>query len=321
MSPKAGPSSHKTTNDISHLQVAITEPSRLDQDLSPEVSKFPLVWPNLEEFERWKAKEEKDNLIEFLSSRNYSHWVHRSSNRPDTVYYETQTLYFCSRHTYYKAKQDGGKKVKGGCPCRLVVRTYPGTNEVRAKYKSNHSHEIGQANAPFTRFRGRNKIVPRTTTRMTSSRSGQGREPNDWMKEQEVHGIIKRDESVPKGSFGVARESPSGPQAPQVSLPPISTILDKLRDEHPKFPFLASYVQRPATLASQCSSDSCDCSGSIARWRGSSGNQTAQSYMTTNSLQAQVALRPYVGKSKEYYSGPYAVTEAPNHNQSLSRWS
>jgi hypothetical protein len=45
-----------------------------------------------------------------------------------------------------------------GCPASISFKTYHGTDEIRASYNPQHSHEIGEANLPFTR-RGRRAIV------------------------------------------------------------------------------------------------------------------------------------------------------------------
>jgi len=45
-----------------------------------------------------------------------------------------------------------------GCPASISFKTYHGTDEIRASYNPQHSHEIGDANLPFTR-RGRRAIV------------------------------------------------------------------------------------------------------------------------------------------------------------------
>ncbi|KAJ7588438.1 hypothetical protein C8J56DRAFT_890227 [Mycena floridula] len=39
-----------------------------------------------------------------------------------------------------------GKRVAGGCPCRLTIKSYPGTHKVLGHFIDKHSHQIGQDN-------------------------------------------------------------------------------------------------------------------------------------------------------------------------------
>jgi hypothetical protein len=36
------------------------------------------------------------------------------------------------------------------CPCRLVVKTYPGTTTILGRYENEHSHPIGSQNLIYT---------------------------------------------------------------------------------------------------------------------------------------------------------------------------
>ncbi|KAJ7301891.1 hypothetical protein DFH08DRAFT_622795, partial [Mycena albidolilacea] len=44
------------------------------------------------------------------------------------------------------------KRILTGCPCRLTVKTYLGTDEVLGRYTHGHSHPTGDANARFIRI-------------------------------------------------------------------------------------------------------------------------------------------------------------------------
>jgi hypothetical protein len=45
------------------------------------------------------------------------------------------------------------KRIFGGCPSLVQIKTYPHTNIVLGKYISNHSHAIGMENLKFIQMR------------------------------------------------------------------------------------------------------------------------------------------------------------------------
>jgi len=44
------------------------------------------------------------------------------------------------------------KRIAGGCPSLVQIKTYPHTSVVLGKYISNHSHAIGMENLKFIRM-------------------------------------------------------------------------------------------------------------------------------------------------------------------------
>ncbi|KAF7307118.1 hypothetical protein MIND_00505200 [Mycena indigotica] len=107
----------------------------------------------------WKAKEEENNVVEFVKGD-----THGSKAVPPR--FKEHTKLVCARHSrsgrkkYVKKHPERVRKVPSrkldgkGCGASISYKTYFDSEEVRACYISEHSHEIGPANLAFTR-RGR----------------------------------------------------------------------------------------------------------------------------------------------------------------------
>ncbi|KAF8665264.1 hypothetical protein AX16_000285 [Volvariella volvacea WC 439] len=133
---------------------------------------YTLVFPNLDAFNAWRMQEEERQMVEFVkASRNssrYSGDTHGSKAVPPR--FKDHTKLVCARHSrsgrkkYVKKHPERVRKVPSrklegiGCLASISYKTYYDTDEVRACYISQHSHEIGLANLPFTR-RGRRAAV------------------------------------------------------------------------------------------------------------------------------------------------------------------
>ncbi|KAG5654706.1 hypothetical protein H0H81_007462 [Sphagnurus paluster] len=137
---------------------------------------YTLVFPNLEAFHEWRAQEEERQTVEFVKACLHIHTpeisplthtqgdTHGSKAVPPR--FKDHTKLVCARHSrsgrkkYVKKHPERVRKVPSrkldgqGCPASISFKTYFDTDEVRACYISQHSHEIGLANLPFTR-RGR----------------------------------------------------------------------------------------------------------------------------------------------------------------------
>ncbi|KAJ7246300.1 hypothetical protein B0H12DRAFT_1126604 [Mycena haematopus] len=124
---------------------------------------YTLVFPNLEAFQEWRDKEEETQMVEFVKGD-----THGSKAVPPR--FKDHTKLVCARHSrsgrkkYVKKHPERVRKVPSrklegdGCGASISFKTYYDTDEVRACYISQHSHEIGIANFPFTR-RGRKSAV------------------------------------------------------------------------------------------------------------------------------------------------------------------
>jgi hypothetical protein len=110
-------------------------------------SHLPLEWPNIDAFQAWHQNEELAHSIELISSTT-SHggqaWTLRH-------------VYICVREwsggeSCYEKTTNWEQKIpskKTGCPCNIVIKSYPNTEIVLGRYEDRHDHAIGIANALF----------------------------------------------------------------------------------------------------------------------------------------------------------------------------
>ncbi|KII94111.1 hypothetical protein PLICRDRAFT_101062 [Plicaturopsis crispa FD-325 SS-3] len=124
---------------------------------------YTLVFPSLDAFYAWRAHEEETQVVEFVKGD-----THGSKAVPPR--FKDHTKLVCARHSrsgrkkYVKKHPERVRKVPSrklegqGCPASISFKTYFDTEEVRACYVNQHSHEIGPANFPFTR-RGRKAVA------------------------------------------------------------------------------------------------------------------------------------------------------------------
>ncbi|KZT02491.1 uncharacterized protein LAESUDRAFT_730238 [Laetiporus sulphureus 93-53] len=120
---------------------------------------YTLVFNSMAAFLEWKRREEEEKMIEFVKGD-----THGSKAVPPR--FKDHTKLVCARHSrsgrkkYVKKFPDRVRKVPSrklegvGCPASISYKTYFDSDEVRAMYNAEHSHEIGLANLPFTK-RGR----------------------------------------------------------------------------------------------------------------------------------------------------------------------
>ncbi|EED80484.1 predicted protein [Postia placenta Mad-698-R] len=120
---------------------------------------YTLVFASMAAFQAWRAREEAAKMVEFVKGD-----THGSKAVPPR--FKDHTKLVCARHSrngrkkYVKkfperVRKVPSRKLEGiGCPASISYKTYFDTDEVRAMYIDEHSHEIGPANFPFTK-RGR----------------------------------------------------------------------------------------------------------------------------------------------------------------------
>ncbi|KZT74979.1 hypothetical protein DAEQUDRAFT_16093 [Daedalea quercina L-15889] len=130
---------------------------------------YTLVFESMDAFQAWRQHEEEEKMIEFVKGD-----THGSKAVPPR--FKDHTKLVCARHwrsgrkKYVKKYPDRVRKVPSrklegiGCPASISYKTYFDTDEVRAMYISEHSHEIGPANLPFTK-RGRRQQAEQAKTR------------------------------------------------------------------------------------------------------------------------------------------------------------
>ena len=116
---------------------------------------YKLEWETRADFERWLTHEQQAIGIE----------IRRSKTRLSKVQqiYLTCETFRCVRNRLggakpYKKKtarkrKIGSKRIEGGCPCYVQIKTYPHTDTILGKYEFNHSHETGKNNLKYIRIR------------------------------------------------------------------------------------------------------------------------------------------------------------------------
>ncbi|KAF8807792.1 hypothetical protein BYT27DRAFT_7189885 [Phlegmacium glaucopus] len=124
---------------------------------------YTLIFDNLDAFQAWRAGEEERQCVEFVKGDTHG-------SKADPPRFKDHTKLVCARHSrsgrkkYVKKHPERVRKVPSrklegqGCQASISYKTYFDTEEVRACYISQHSHEIGLANLPYTR-RGRKAAV------------------------------------------------------------------------------------------------------------------------------------------------------------------
>ncbi|KAF8913073.1 hypothetical protein CPB84DRAFT_1841487 [Gymnopilus junonius] len=124
---------------------------------------YTLIFATLAAFQEWRNAEEERHCVEFVKGDTHG-------SKADPPRFKDHTKLVCARHSrsgrkkYIKKHPERVRKVPSrklegqGCQASISYKTYFDTEEVRACYISQHSHEIGLANLPFTR-RGRKAAV------------------------------------------------------------------------------------------------------------------------------------------------------------------
>jgi hypothetical protein len=108
------------------------------------------------DFESWLSHEQRALGIEIRRSKT------RTSKAQQQVYLTCET-FRCARNgcgglkPYQKKttreRKVGSKRIDGGCPCYVQIKTYPDTDTILGKYDFNHSHETGKNNLKYIRIR------------------------------------------------------------------------------------------------------------------------------------------------------------------------
>ncbi|KAF8056882.1 hypothetical protein FPV67DRAFT_1372462, partial [Lyophyllum atratum] len=116
---------------------------------------FNLKWSNVAELERWIKKEEETKTIELIRKE-----ARPNPDKGGFHLWDTRYFYVCGRSftggkNKYTKKHSWTRKVpvkRTGCPCRLTVASYPGTDTLLGMYNDVHTHDIGNQNVRFTRL-------------------------------------------------------------------------------------------------------------------------------------------------------------------------
>ncbi|KAG8858801.1 hypothetical protein FRB91_009302 [Serendipita sp. 411] len=143
---------------------------------------FTLQFANLDAFHAWKEETEKADCVDYFKVD-----AHTSKAVPPR--FKEHVKLSCSRHTrvgqkkYIKkfpdrTRKTPSKKIEGvGCPSTISYKTYHDSPMIRVNYVSNHSHDIGPANLPYTKkYR---KQIRKTRQKTSSSKSDTTKESNE----------------------------------------------------------------------------------------------------------------------------------------------
>ena len=119
---------------------------------------FDLEWDSLEEFDKWRENEQRAHGIELRLAHTKRP---RGSAEPSAVF-NWSRLFVCARQgtggtkIYEKKTNREGKeskRIEGGCPCQVRIKSYPHTGTVLGKYTPDHSHPTGKDNLKYVRIR------------------------------------------------------------------------------------------------------------------------------------------------------------------------
>ena len=114
---------------------------------------YNLEWESRAEFERWLTNEQQALGIEIQRSKTW-----HSKARGQHIYLTYETFH-CTRNqlggvkpyvkkTAWKRKIES-KRIEGGCPCFVEIKTYPHTETILGKYNHDHSHPTGKDNLKY----------------------------------------------------------------------------------------------------------------------------------------------------------------------------
>ena len=116
---------------------------------------YNLEWESRADFNEWLTHEQAAISIEIRLSKTQA-----SKTRE---LYSTNETFHCARNgtggkknyvkkTARETKIDS-KRIEGGCPCYVQIKTYPHTNTVLGRYHHDHSHPTGKDNLRYIRIR------------------------------------------------------------------------------------------------------------------------------------------------------------------------
>jgi len=116
---------------------------------------YNLEWESRADFNSWLTHEQGAIGIEIRLSKT---WASKKRQL-----YSTCETFHCARNgtggksryvkkTTRERKLDS-KRIEGGCPCYVQIKTYPHTDAILGKYNFNHSHETGKNNLKYIQIR------------------------------------------------------------------------------------------------------------------------------------------------------------------------
>src|SRR5216684_6832525 len=120
-----------------------------------EVSGYDLKWESRAKFNKWLIYEQAAIGIKIrLSKTRYS--------KNKSLYLTCETFHCACNGTGGKShymkrttceRKIENKRIEGGCPCLVQIKTYPHTDTILGKYDHDHSHPTGKDNLKYIRIR------------------------------------------------------------------------------------------------------------------------------------------------------------------------
>jgi hypothetical protein len=120
-----------------------------------EENGYNLEWESRADFKDWLAHEQAAIGIEIRLSKT------RRSRAQEL--YSTCETFRCARNgtggkSHYvkkttRERKIESKRIEGGCPCYVQIKTYPYTDTILGKYSHDHSHPTGKDNLKYIRIR------------------------------------------------------------------------------------------------------------------------------------------------------------------------
>jgi hypothetical protein len=116
---------------------------------------YNLEWESRADFNTWLTHEQTAIGIEI--------WVSKTRASKSKRLYSTCETLSCARNgtggkkNYVKKttreRKIDSKRIEGGCPCFVQIKTYPHTNTILGKYNHIHSHPTSKDNLKYIRIR------------------------------------------------------------------------------------------------------------------------------------------------------------------------
>jgi hypothetical protein len=164
--PNPSPESPPMSSPVSNVPAAPDHagPERIDPATSSKMGSmtydrekngYNLEWESRADFNQWLTHEQAAIGIEIRVSKTRHSRTHELYSMCETLRCARNGTGGKSRYvkkTTRERKIDS-KRIEGGCPCYVQIKTYPHTDTILGKYNPDHSHPTGKDNLMYIRIR------------------------------------------------------------------------------------------------------------------------------------------------------------------------
>ena len=113
---------------------------------------YNLEWESRDNFDRWLTNERDAHGIEICISKvQHGKQLYLSSKTFCCTHNKTGGVKYYEKKTVQERKIES-KRIEGGCPCYIQIKTYPHISTVLGKYEDKHSHETSKDNLKYLRI-------------------------------------------------------------------------------------------------------------------------------------------------------------------------